>query len=136
QTPDKRLLHCIEYAGHVLVPAGESRARLVDIAAIGPGFIRPRILLDNRDEIDVARAGNKIADEVFAWPHCHLQHNFEIEMPELFGGHQATIGDTAGEARGRSAAKLARHRRADAVPPGPRISRKTHTALEPATDRM
>src|SRR5262245_31746590 len=56
QAPDERFLHRVEHAGHVLVPAGESRTRLFYVTAIGPGFLRPRILLDNRDEIDIAHA--------------------------------------------------------------------------------
>src|SRR5437016_5843056 len=47
QAPDERFLHGVEHARHVLVPAGERRTRLVDVTAIGPGFLRPRILLDN-----------------------------------------------------------------------------------------
>src|SRR5215475_12180489 len=97
QPPDECFLYGVEHARHVLVPAREGSTGFIDITAVGPGLLRPRILFNKCNEIDIAHAGDEIPDEMFTRPHCNLVHNFEIEMLERFGGHQPAIGRAAGE---------------------------------------
>ena len=61
------------------VPAGEGRERVCDLAAVGPRLARPRVLLDDRDEVDQPPAAHEVVHEVPARAHPHLRGHLELE---------------------------------------------------------
>src|SRR3569833_673958 len=66
--PDKGLVHRVDNALDLRMPAGISRAQILNLARLGPGLADPILLLDMADEIQQPSAGNKLMDEVASRP--------------------------------------------------------------------
>ena len=97
------------------VPALEGGERVGDLAAVGPRFARPRVLLDDGDEVDQPPAADEVVHEVPAGAHPHLRGDLEPELAQPLGRHQPAVGDAAGEARLLGPEQEPAHRRVDPV---------------------
>jgi hypothetical protein len=79
------------------VPSLESSERVRDLTPIGPRLARPRVLLDDGDEVEKPAVLHEVVHEMSTWTHPHLRGDLEVEVLQAIRRHQTAIGDTSRE---------------------------------------
>ena len=136
QRPDERLVDGTEDRADLRVPALEGGERVRHLAPIGPGLAGPRVLLDDRDEVDQARTADEVVHEVPTGTHPYLRGHVEPEVAQSLGRHEPAVGDAAREARALGAEQDAAHDGVDAVGADQDVEFATDTALELRLDAI
>ena len=87
------------------------------ISRLGPGFLRPRALVDKANKIDQLAAVHWVIDKVPARPEPELTFVMQFARWHPVRWHEPAIGDAAGELRIFRPQENLPHHRADTVGP-------------------
>src|SRR5215510_15620915 len=93
QSPNERLLYLRDEAAHQRMPALVSCHDVGRISRLGPGFLRPRALVDKANEIDQLAAVHWVIDKVPARPEPELIFMMQFARWHPVRWHEPAIGD-------------------------------------------